>query len=416
MNRNIRLLGIGVGVRMLGNAIYGPFLALFLVNVLHVGYVEVGLLIVGIGLVQLPFNFLGGLLTDRWGRRNLILVGLAAEAATTAGLAYAFSIESLTAAVAAALVGGIVTTVAGPATSAYIADFADGSERTRGFTFYRIGFNAGYSAGVTLGGLLISVIGFAGAVAVAAAIVAGGAVFLALTLDPAPGDLARTAPRPAPGVPGAAAPEPPPRTMRASLRLLGKDTAALELLVAFALGGVVVGQWAITFPLFVHNVLGISYSLLGIGLALNGLVVVFGQQPTTERVLGRRHTSIAIAGILLYVVAFLGLGLAGLFVIVPTVVFFVAVVVLTFGENLVTIPAATLPSNLAPPGEVGSYNGMFGAAVGAGSILAILAGSLVLAATTNPLLIWVFLVLPAVPCLLLFRHAAARLSPAADRA
>jgi MFS family permease len=416
MNRNIRLLGIGVGVRMLGNAIYGPFLALFLVNVLHVGYLEVGFLIVGIGLVQLPFNFLGGLLTDRWGRRNLILVGLAAEAATTAALAYAFSIESLTAAVAAALVGGLVTTVAGPATSAYIADFADGSERTRGFTFYRIGFNAGYSAGVTIGGLLISVIGFAGAVAVAAAIVAVGTVFLALTLDPAPGDLVRTASPPASRVPGAAAPEPPPRTMRESLRVLVKDTVALELLVAFALGGVVVGQWGITFPLYVHNVLGISYSLLGIGLALNGLVVVFGQQPTTERVLGRRHTSIAIVGILLYVGAFLGLGLAGLLVIVPTAVFFVAVVVLTLGENLVTIPAATLPSNLAPPGEVGSYNGMFGAAAGAGAILAILAGTLVLSATTNPLLVWVFLVAPALPCLLLFRHAAGRLSPAADRA
>ncbi len=297
MNRNIRLLGVGVAIRMLGNAIYGPFLALFLVNVLHLSYVDVGIIIVGVGVLQLPFGFLGGLLTDRWGRRNLILVGLAAEAVATAGLAYSFSLESLPGAILAALVGGIITSAAGPATSAYIADFAEGTERTRGFTFYRIGFNAGYSVGVTLGGILISFVGFAGAVATAAAVVGSGAVLLFLTLDPSPREASRSTPVAPPAATDPPGPRPPARTMRESLRMLAKDRVALELLAAFLLGGVVVGQWGITFPLYVHNVLGISYSLLGIGLALNGLVVVFGQQATTESVLGRRHTSIAIGGI-----------------------------------------------------------------------------------------------------------------------
>jgi MFS family permease len=401
---------------MLGIAIYAPFLALFLVNALRLAYVEVGLLIVGIGIVQLPFGFLGGLLTDRWGRRNIILVGLAAEAVATAGLAYAFSIESLSAAIVAALLGGIVTSAAGPASSAYIADFSEGSERTRGFTFYRIGFNAGYSAGVTLGGLLISYIGFAGAVATASAIIGAGTAVLIATLEPSPGDAARSArsapmSRENPGTRSA-----PNQSLRGSLRLLAKDTVALELLVAFALGGLVVGQWGITFPLYVHNVLGISYSLLGIGLALNGLVVVFGQHATTERVLGRRHTSIAAAGILLYVAAFLGLGVAGLYLFFPAAVFFLAVIVLTFGENLITIPGATLPSNLAPAGEVGSYNGLFSMAVGGGGLAAILTGGVVLSWTANPLLIWALLVLPAIPCVILFRRAARRLAPAIDTA
>ncbi len=416
MNRNIRLLGVGVAIRMLGNAIYGPFLALFLVNVLHLSYVDVGIIIVGVGVLQLPFGFLGGLLTDRWGRRNLILVGLAAEAVATAGLAYSFSLESLPGAILAALVGGIITSAAGPATSAYIADFAEGTERTRGFTFYRIGFNAGYSVGVTLGGILISFVGFAGAVATAAAVVGSGAVLLFLTLDPSPREASRSTPVAPPAATDPPGPRPPARTMRESLRMLAKDRVALELLAAFLLGGVVVGQWWITFPLYVHNVLGISYSLLGIGLALNGLVVVFGQQATTESVLGRRHTSIAIGGILLYAAAFLGLGLAGLVAFVPTVVFFAAVVVITFGENLVTIPAATLPSNLAPQGEVGAYNGLFSAAAGGGGLAAILVGGVVLSLTANPLVIWLFLVAPAVPSVLLFRHAAPRLPRAVDTA
>lgn len=416
VNRNLRLLGIGVGVRMLGNALYFPFLALFLLNVLHVDYLEIGVIVAGVGAVQLPFSYLGGLVTDRFDRRRMILLGLVAECATTAALAYAFAVLSLALAITTAALGGIVTSLAGPASSAYIADFAEGSERTRGFTFYRIGFNAGYSAGVTLGGVLVTVIGFAGAVGVAAGVIAVGAAFLAVLLEPSPRDLARKVGAGGAGSLPAARPGPARPSLRSSFAVLARDRVALELLIAFLLVSLVVGQWSITFPLFVHNVLGISYYLLGIGLALNGLVVVFGQTATTESVIGRRHTTIAILGLLLYSVAFLGLGASGLFAVLPTIVFFAAVVVLTFGENLVTIPQATLPSNIAPPEEIGSYNGAFATIAGAGALVAVLLGGAVLSVTTNPLLIWVLLLVPVPPAAALLHHAARRLDPGVDRA
>ena len=416
MNRNLRLLGLGVGIRMLGNALYSPFLALYLVNVLHLTYLDVGIIIAAVGVSLLPFSIVGGLLADRMERKRLLVIGLAGEACSAAGLAYAFAVQSLPGAIGAALAGGIVASIGAPASSAYIADFTEGSERTRGFTFYRIGFNAGYSAGVTIGGLLIASIGFAGAVAVATVIIAGGVVFIGLTLDPSPRDVARRR-EPPPDLPPLAVgrPEPAPR-IADSFRLLARDRVALELLLAFGLAALVVGQWGVTFPLYVHNVLGIPYSLLGVGLALNGLVVVFGQTATTESVIGWRHTTIAILGITLYGLAFLGLGAAGWAAVAPVWVFFAAVVVLTIGENLVTIPQQTLPSNLAPAAELGSYNGAFAMVAGAGFILSVLLGGIVLEATTNPLFVWVLLLVPAVPALLLFRHAARRLPLEKDRA
>lgn len=401
---------------------YFPFLALFLHNVLDVGYVEIGVIVAGVGLVQLPFNYLGGLVADRTPRKRLILYGLAGEVAATAGLAFGFGVRSLAIAIVAATVGGTITTIAAPAFSAYIADFAAGSERTRGFTFYRIGFNAGYSAGVTLGGFLIGPVGFAGAVAIAAVVIAAGAVFLAIALDPSPRDVRRLSLAAGPTAePASGSDELPPaatrtRSMRESFALLARDRPALELLVATACVVLVVGQWAVIFPLYVRNVLGISYALLGAGLALNGLVVVFGQSATTERVIGWRHTSIAVLGTVFYIVAFVGLGLAGLLGGIATVVFFAAVVVLTIGENLVTIPQATLPSNLAPAGEVGSYNGAFNMVAGLGFILSVLIGGAVLAATANPLLIWLILVAPAAPAIALYRHARGHLRADVDRA
>lgn len=415
MNRNIRLLTIGVAVRMLGNSLYGPFVALYLHNVLNLGYVELGLVIVFIGAIQLPFGVVGGLVADRVRRKSLMVLGLTAECLATFGLAYAFATQSLILAVLAACCGGSVASLCGPAFSAYIADFAEGSERTRGFTYYRIGFNAGYAVGVSMGGLLISVVGFAGGVAAAATVIAVATVILYLFLDPSPRDQRLSQPLPASNLEPIVAPS-RRRSFGTSLRILARDRAALEVAVAFFLASFIASQWAIIFPLYVHNVLGVSYSLLGIGLALNGIVVVVGQSPTTESVLGWRHTTIAMLGIVLYGVAFVGLGAAGLWNVVPVVVFFLSVVVLTLGENLEAIPSATLPSNLAPKEEIGSYNGAFGAFGTLGFLLATLAGGVVLATVTNPLLIWVVLSVPAVPAVILLRHAAGRIPAAANRA
>ena len=414
MDRNVRLLGVGVGVRSFGAALYAPFLALFLRNVLGVDYLTLGAIFVVVGAVQVPFSYAGGLLADRFGRRRLIVLGLAAETLTTIALAVGFADRSLLGVIAAGAVGGIVTSATGAAQSAYIADLAEGTARTRGFTWYRIGFNAGYSAGVALGGLLVGGLGFAGAVALGAVGIAGGTVLLAVGLAPSPFDQ-----RLAAGSSSVVAGAPPPparRSVRESLRLLARDRIALEVLLAFGLSAIVVGQWAVTFPLYVHNVLGLSYAVLGVGLALNGLLVVFGQGPTTEAVLGWRHTTIAIVGLAAYAVAFLGLGTSPAVAILPLVAFFVAIAVITLGENLVTIPGATLPSNLAPAGEIGAYNGIFTAAITAGSLVAVFVGGVVLSAVRDPFLIQVLLVLPALPAALLFRHAARRLPLGVDRA
>jgi MFS family permease len=413
MDRSLLVLSTGAAIRTLGAALYSPFLALFLLNALHLGYVEVGAVVAGVGAVQIPVSYGAGLLADRIGRRPLIVGGLVGEAAATAGLAYACAVLSFPGAVLFALAGGISATMTVPAVFAFIADLAEGPARTRGFTSYRVGANVGYAAGTGLGGGLITVLGFSGAVGVAAAIIAAGALFLVAVL---PGRTASGPPPPGPLPPGAPSTRAPTRSLAESFRILRRDRAALELLLAVLLAALVVGQWQTTFPLFVHNGLGIPYGLLGLGLALNGVIVVFGQNATTEAVLGRRLTTIMVAGMGLYVLGFLGLGAAGALGFAPVAVFFVVVGVLTIGENLTSIPQTTLPSNIAPQQEVGSYNGAFNAIGGIGILLAVLFGSTVLAYVREPPLLWTILMLPAVPAALLYFDAARRVPGTADRA
>lgn len=413
MDRNLRLLTLGVGVRTFGAALYNPFLALFLYAILHIGYLEIGLLIVGVGLVQLPFGLVGGLLADRIGRRRLILIGLAAEATATFGLAYGFAIQSLLFAVISAGAGGVVTNTAGAAYSAYIADYSHGSDRTRAFTWYRIGFNAGFATGVGLGGSLVAFVGFPEAVAIAAAIVSVAAALLALLLPASPYDETLAA---GAALPSATTPAPKGRKLGESLRILSRDRVAVEVAVAFMFASLVYGQWAVTFPLFVHNVMGIPYGLLGLGLALNGVIVVVGQAPTTEAAIGWRHTSLSALAVVLLVASYLLLGVAGLYAALPVEAFLVAVIILTIGENVGSIPTSTLPSNIAPPDEIGAYNGAISMFLGFGGLAAIGVGGAVLSATSNPLLIWLILSAPAVPALVFLRLAARRIPPGADRA
>jgi MFS family permease len=408
VDRDLRLLSIGVAVRTLGSALYAPFLVLSLYELFGIGYLEIGILVVLLGLAQLPFVLLGGTAADRFGRSRLILAGLPSEAGFTAILAVAFALHDLDLVVLDAFVAGMLGAFTGPAFSAYIADLAVGSVRTQAFSWYRIAFNAGFSAGVTLGGLLLAAFGFTVAVAVAAIVIGTVALLLAVALGSSPYDLRLREGAVALRTPATS----PPHAARGgpgTLTRLLRDRTAMELAVAFALASFVASQWSVIFPLFVHNVLGVGYALLGIGLALNGLVVVLGQSATTSWSIGRRHTSLAAVGLVLYCAAFLVLGVVGTLGWYVGAIFLVAVVVLTFGENLLAIPATTLPSNLAPADAIGGYNGAFQLFGQLGFLASTLAGGVVLAAALAPWLLWVVLALPAVPALLLLGHAGHRL-------
>jgi MFS family permease len=427
MDPNLRYLGIGAAVRAFGFSLLGPFLALYLRNIWGISYVELAVLFFLLGIIPIPFSIGGGLLTDRIGRRRLFLLTLAGEAVFTGLLAWAMWVSVLWLGILAAVFLSIVSSIGGPALSAYVADFAVGSDRTKGYTWWRVGMNAGFAAGVASGGFLIPVLGFPLTAGASAVILVGGVILVLLLLEPSPYDL-----KLAEGTALAKATEvglPKPGlwfhrshsthkgpSLRKSLGVMMKDRTFMGVCFAMALIIVTVGQWNVTFSLFVNNKMGISYELLGLGLSLNGIVVVVGQTATTNAVLGSRLTTIAIGGTLLYVVAYLAMGAATLFAFFPVVVFFVAVGVLTLGENLSAITSSTLPSNMAPPSELGSYNGAAGASWTVGGLVAVLVGGIALQVIPNPLLFWGVLVLPAFPAMWLLHRTSRAIPKNVDRA
>ena len=413
MDRNVRWLGFGAVVRATGVSLVLPFLVLYLRNVLDVGYAEIGVLVALTGVTPLLIVPFAGLLTDRIGRRLVFLVALAAEAASILGLSEVMRSHSLVGVLVLATSVQVVGTIAGPAISAYVADFTQGSDRTMGYTWVRIGWNVGFTVGVFAGGVLIGFVGFVEVALLAGAVLLVSTGFLALFLDPSPYDVRRRIGSPVGGIENKAR----ARSIRESLTILARDRPFLAMCGAVALAELTVGQWGTIFPLYVNTVLGIPYAILGAGLALNGLVVVFGQAPMTRASLGHRHTSLFLLGLAGYAGGFLLFGIVGQWSLLLVPMFFVVVFVLTVGENLSSIPATTLPSNLAPTTEIGAYNGVFFAIIGIGQLLAPALGGAVIAASASPLLVWTVLVAPSVPAgAILAFYVTPRLRAEANRA
>ncbi len=408
LDRNIRFLGFGAAVRALGVAMLTPFISIYLRRVIGLDFLAIGLLIIVVGVVPLIVSPFGGLVADRVGRRRLFLIMLGIEALSIGFVAVSMLLVSVAGIIISAAVANLAGgALAGPALSAYTADLTTLPERSEAFSWQRIGFNGGYVVGVTAGGYLTVAIGYAAAGLLAAAIMAGGMTLLALVLSPSPYDVARSNSGAGDGAEGPRGPS----SVRGSIRILVRDRGFLLQCLGLILAHVAVAQWANTLPLYVGTVLGLPNDVLGVALALNGLVVFAGQNQVTRWATGHLHTSAANAGIVLYVASYLllgalGLGWSGLGVVAGVMI---AIVVLTFGENFAAIPQMTMPSNLAPPTEIGSYNGAFGLFAGAGYVFAPALGGAALQATTNTLLAWTLMMIPAVPAFVLFARLGRRL-------
>ena len=411
MDRNLRVLGFVAAVRTFGLTFVGPFAALYLLRSGGLGFLAIGFLVALISVPPLLWSAGAGLVADRVGRRPVILSTLAGLTATTLFIAYAVQQHSTPLFLVGIAVMGLVGTTEGPALSAYIADLSQGSERTLGFTWNRVGTNVGFALGVATGGAVVTLLGFQAAAELSTLILGSSTMLVYALLEPSPYDREHRIGGLRDGGRAVARPAAP-----GGIRRMLRDRLFLTTSIAFALSALVTSQWNVTYSLYAGNSLGLSYAVIGAGFATNGLLVVLGQTWTTRLALGHPHTRIAIDGTLFYVAGFLLLGVAPFLPIPVLGTFLFATAVLTIGENLLSIPTSVLPSNLAPREEIGFYNGSFSTIYGTGGLLAVVFGGVVLAQVANPLLLWIVLVAPCVPAILLLRWVGARLPARPNRA
>ncbi len=144
------VVSIGFGITLPVLPFYAERLAMAAGASHRMMVVHVGLLTGVFSLMQLLFAPLWGRLSDRIGRRPLLLLGIAGYGVAQLLFGLATSLWLL---YGARVLGGILASATIPAATAYVADATDDKERGRGMAWLGTAVSLGAVAGPALGGL-----------------------------------------------------------------------------------------------------------------------------------------------------------------------------------------------------------------------------------------------------------------------
>jgi MFS family permease len=348
MSTAMRRIQTGNVLSAFGLGFTVPYLYVYVAQVRDLGSGTAGLVLAVFAtaaLALLPFT---GRVMDRRGPVP-VLIGAAVFAAAGA-LSMGFA-SSIPAAVASAAVLGAATAVIQPALATLIVWCSTPSTRTRAYATQFFLQNLGLGIGGLVGGQIVDQ-SRPGTFTLLFGIEA--AMFLVLAGIAATVRLAR--PEPEHGGAGAAA-------AGGALRALLSHKAMVRLLIlAFVVFFACYGQFESGLTAYGTDAAGIDPSSLGIALAVNTAVIVVAQFLVLRLVERRRRTRvIALVG-LVWALAWLVAGYAGLAhagQAAATVAFVSTYGLFGLGEALLSPTVAPLVSDLAPGSMVGQYNSAF---------------------------------------------------------
>lgn len=326
----LAILFSAVLVSLIGFGIIIPLLP-FYGQRMGASELEIGLLFASFSAAQLVFSPLWGGLSDRWGRKPFLLLGLVGGAAGYGIMALAPSLEWLfLARLLDGACGGIITTV-----RAYLADVLEERERARGFGLIGAAFGLGFIAGPLLGsflarwGLSVPAWGAAGLSLVAAAWAAFGL----------PESPSRRASRLS--------------VWRSLQRVWGYGPVRPLLLFDFLFWSCQ-AVYQTGFALLMYRRFGVGEQQVGYVLALVGMVGVLTQLglvgPLTRRLGDGRTFWIGV------LVAALGLGSAAVMPSVP--LFILSLVPAALGSGIAVPTLLSMMSRAIPPAYQGSLYGV----------------------------------------------------------
>ena len=349
-----------------GGTLLFPFFALYITQRFGVGMTQAGIILGTFSISGLFGSMVGGALTDRFGRRRLILFGLIFSALTTLTLG---AVNEYSLLFPAAILIGLLSDVAGPAHSAMIADILPENKRQEGFGILRVAGNMAWIIGPTVGGFVANRSFFA--LFVIDAVISLFVAFLFYRLMP------ETKPQEHAGH----VPESILVTFKGYGQVL-RDMAYMAFMFAGVLVGLIYGQMYNSLSVYLRDHHGIDPQGYGFLMTSSAITVIL-LQFTITRMIKRRPPFLMMGlGTLFYLVGF------GMIGIVQGYPFFVlAIVIVTFGEMIIMPTTQAVAANFAPVKLRGRYMAVFGiswalpAAIGPGAAGIILDNF-------NPNLVW----------------------------
>lgn len=323
----------------LGGALIFPFLALYVTYKFNVGMTEVGQLFAIFAIASLFGNILSGAMTDKFGRRVMLLFGLVFSALSSLTMGF---VNDLGLFYSLAGLVGLLSNTGGPAQQAMVADLLPEKKQTEGYGVLRVSVNLAVTIGPAIGGLLASIsylylfIGDA-----ITSLITAGVVLMVLP---------ETKPQ--------ASPEQAGQTMLQTMggyRTVLRDSVYMAFLVASTLMVIVYMQMNSTLSVYLRDVHTVSTQGYGYILSLNAGMVVLFQFWVTRRTRGHAPMVMMALGALFYAAGFAMYGFVSNYVL-----FLLAMAIITIGEMIVSPVAQALVARLAPAEMRGRYMAIYG--------------------------------------------------------
>lgn len=291
-----------------------------------------GLIVGGYGIGGVAGTLLGGVLTDRWGRRSTLLASHFATAALLVALAVSTDLRLVA---GLGLLLGVAQSMPGPAFVAAIIDVVPAERRSRAFNLQFWAFNLGLAGASLLAGLLAEW-SYLGLFLIDAASTGLTGVLIAWKV---PETLIRRPPTAA--------------TTGAGMRTVLADRIFLVFVGLTLLQALLYAQTSTIVPLAMSDD-GLSPSSYGLVTALGGTLIVVGQL-FVPRLIDRHRKDRVLAT----AVAVMAVGFATLTFADRLGGYLAAAAIWTVGSMLAAPPNAEINAELAPGELRGRYQAVF---------------------------------------------------------
>jgi MFS family permease len=316
-----------------------PFFALYLTEKFKIGMATVGILFAVFSISGFVGSAIGGALTDRMGRKGVILFSLVLSSLSALGMGYAPTLGIF---IAVSVIVGTLSNIGGPAHEAVVADLLPENKRAEGYGIIRVVFNLAVIAAPAAAGFLIAksyVLLFI-VDAIISLLAAGVVLFFLPETKPA------------------AHPDAKPETMQQTFAGYGKvfkDIPFVAFIVMSVMTALIYTNFNSTLGVFlrdVHNVPPIGYGYL---ISMNAVIVVIFQFWVARKLEKYKPMLMVALG-----TAFYGIGF-GMYGITSTYAMFaIAMIIITIGEMVVTPFQQSLVASFAPEEMRGRYMAVSG--------------------------------------------------------
>ena len=323
----------------LGSTLLFPFFALYITQKFSVGMTEAGVLLGMSSLFGLIGSMIGGALTDKFGRRRLILFGLVFSGLSSLLFGLAWDVRILYFLV---VIVGLLSRISAPAHDAMMADILPEDKRQEAFGITRVVFNYAWIFGTALGGLIA-------ARSFLALFVADAVLSLIVAII-----LYRFLPETKPTTHMEVQKSESFLTTIAGYRIVLRDLAYMGFTLAGMIVLIVYQQQYGALAVYLRDVHNIGSKSYGVMLSITGLEVVLFQIWISRTIRKYPPFLMMTLGALFFMIGFAMIGFVNGFMF-----FLLAVIIATIGEMVLFPTNKALASNFAPAEMRGRYMAIY---------------------------------------------------------